>query len=406
MRGIESISNQFMELSFPLTTSQLDSGGSILIADDDPLIRKSIAISLKDFKTIEADDGTEALDIIKQETVDLILLDEQMPGYSGMSVCREIRKREATAFTPVLLFTGHGGDEKKIEALEAGANDFMSKPLSPVELKVRVNNLLVSSYYQKSLHQKNNELEITLEKLEESSARLIRSERLLAMSRLSSGMLHHLNNPLNHTKTALSLVERFLPDPEKEGKKCQEALTDALEELDRVIAVIQHLRGFSQNENAPVKIFDLSQAVRDSVGGKNDNLTVEIVENVPENIDFSGDLRLVSQTVAAIYQNALDAFSRRENSGVSNRIEITLEDHDDSVEVICTDNGGGIDSELLPKVTDPFFTTKLSGSGAGLGLAFVEAVASFYDGSLQISSIGDSTTVRLRLSRSQGCGRK
>lgn len=400
---------QIMKLPFPSppfasTTSPQGPPSAILIADDDPLMRKSIAIickRFKGFKVFEARDGTEALNIIKRETLDLILLDEQMPGRSGMSVCRELRKLAETVFTPVLLFTGHGGEEKKIEALEAGANDFMSKPLSPVELKVRVNNLLLSNFHQKSLDQKNRELEVTLKKLEDSSAQLIRSERLLAMSRLSSGMLHHLGNPLNHTKLALTLAERFLPDPNNEGKKCQESLEDAAEELDRVIAVVQHLRGFSQGNKAAAQIFDLSQAIRTSIMGSRSNGTrVEIEESIPDNIEFNGDLMLVSQIVTAINQNALDAFSREGNPSEPNRIEVTLEENDGLVEITHSDNGGGIAPEILSKVTDPFFTTKLSGSGAGLGLAFVEAVVSLYDGSLHVSSLGGLTTVRVRLMRS------
>lgn len=389
-----------MNLSLAPSICDLDSGGAILVADDDPLVRKSIAISLKEFKILEARDGAEALDIINRENLDLILLDEQMPGHSGVAVCRELRKHEDTAYTPVLVFTGHGGDEKKIEALEAGANDFMSKPLSPIELKVRVNNLMTSSFYQKSLHQKNSELEITLEKLEKSSTQLIRSQRLLAMSRFSSGMLHHLNNPLNHAKTALALARQLVPAPREEGKACRETLDDAVKELERVVAVIQHLRGFSQNENASLRIFDLSQVIRTSIAGsKHTGQTVEIIEKIPDSIEFNGDLMLISQIVDAIVENAFYAFSQQEVQDKPQRFEVTLENHETFVEMTYTDNAGGIDSGILTKVTDPFFTTKLSGSGAGLGLAFVEAVATFYNGSLEISSSPGSTTVKVRLAQ-------
>ena len=117
---------------------------SILIVDDDPSIRKLVATTLEDvagFELIEAGDGGEALDLAAEEAPAIVLLDIDMPGLDGYEACRRLRAEDATADTTIVMLTAAAGEEAERAAEEAGADLFLTKPFSPLELLRLVDQL-------------------------------------------------------------------------------------------------------------------------------------------------------------------------------------------------------------------------------------------------------------------------
>jgi CheY-like chemotaxis protein len=117
---------------------------SILIVDDDPSIRKLVATTLEDvagFELVEAADGGEALDIAAEEAPAIVLLDIDMPGLDGLEACRRLRAETATADTTIVMLTAAAGEEAERAAEEAGADLFLTKPFSPLELLRLVSDL-------------------------------------------------------------------------------------------------------------------------------------------------------------------------------------------------------------------------------------------------------------------------
>ena len=112
--------------------------GTILIVDDDSAIRRALKATLKDlgFATVEAARGEEALALVRTETFDAVLLDSNMPGMSGVQACRAMR--EISARLPILMLTVRDSEEDKVEALDAGANDYVTKPFHLRELTARI----------------------------------------------------------------------------------------------------------------------------------------------------------------------------------------------------------------------------------------------------------------------------
>jgi two-component system response regulator ResD len=112
---------------------------TILIADDEPLIRKLVKDFLKreGFNILEAQDGKEALDIFKtdKDKIDLAILDVMMPIYDGWSVCREIRK---VSRIPIVMLTARGEEADEVFGFELGADEYITKPFSPIILVSRV----------------------------------------------------------------------------------------------------------------------------------------------------------------------------------------------------------------------------------------------------------------------------
>ncbi|HUU91103.1 MAG TPA: response regulator [Phycisphaerae bacterium] len=136
-----------------MTGNTHDVRGKILVVDDYPanvkLIRRNL--EAEGYETVAAYDGEEALEKVAAEKPDLILLDILMPKLDGFEVCRRIRADEATAVVPIIMVTALRETEDRIQGLEAGADDFLSKPFDRGELLARVKSLLQIKYYRSML---------------------------------------------------------------------------------------------------------------------------------------------------------------------------------------------------------------------------------------------------------------
>jgi CheY-like chemotaxis protein len=109
----------------------------LLVVDDDPFIRRLITTTLEDvaqFELLEACDGNEALALAEHHRPQIVLLDVDIPGIDGIEVCRALRADERTSETTVVMLTAAHGDEIEARAGAAGADLFLTKPFSPLDL--------------------------------------------------------------------------------------------------------------------------------------------------------------------------------------------------------------------------------------------------------------------------------
>ncbi len=122
--------------------SEAPSARTVLIADDDPRLRNLLTWTLEQgqFHVVAAEDGLSALELGRAVQPDLYLLDVGMPGMNGIEVCRQLRAEHV--ISPILILTGFGAEEDKVAGLEAGADDYQTKPFASKELLARVNALL------------------------------------------------------------------------------------------------------------------------------------------------------------------------------------------------------------------------------------------------------------------------
>jgi putative two-component system response regulator len=134
---------------------------TILMVDDDALVTEVIGTVLRShgFRFESAPDGLEGLRKARDLHPDLVFLDISMPGMDGFQTCRRLREEPATRKIPVVMLTAYADRESRIKALEAGANDFLAKPVDNTELVVRASNLLKAKRYQDSLEEQGRILE-------------------------------------------------------------------------------------------------------------------------------------------------------------------------------------------------------------------------------------------------------
>ncbi|MFA5596190.1 MAG: phosphate regulon transcriptional regulator PhoB [Pusillimonas sp.] len=117
---------------------------TILVVEDEPAIQELISVNLSfaGHKVLRAFDAEQAQTLIRAELPDLILLDWMLPGASGITLAKKLRADERTRQVPVIMLTAKGAENDKIEGLEAGADDYITKPFSPKELMARIKAVL------------------------------------------------------------------------------------------------------------------------------------------------------------------------------------------------------------------------------------------------------------------------
>ena len=117
---------------------------SVLLADDDPALRRLIGTTLgdEDFDLLQAVDGDEALDIARRRHPALVLLDVSMPKLDGFEVCRRLKADPSTADIKIVMLTASGSEGDRQQGRQAGADDYFSKPFSPIQLLNKVYALL------------------------------------------------------------------------------------------------------------------------------------------------------------------------------------------------------------------------------------------------------------------------
>ena len=182
----------------PLTPSH----GNILVVDDEPSIRNALRLTLRacGFQVSEAATGEQAVDLIRRENYDAVLLDINMPGMGGMTACREIR--HSAPALPILMLTIRDDQDDKIEAFEAGADDYVTKPFHMRELMARVRAAVRRT--QLTQAEPDESLTIGAITLNPTQRTVFKSGRRIHVTPKELDLLHylmnHAGNPVAHGK--------------------------------------------------------------------------------------------------------------------------------------------------------------------------------------------------------------
>ncbi|MEE3330714.1 MAG: ATP-binding protein [Myxococcota bacterium] len=410
-----------------------DSRPQILVTDDNPDMRDLISFILgREFRVSTARDGREALDLLQSFEPDLIVSDIMMPEMSGTELCEAVKGDERLRDIPVMLVSSKAESEMKIEGLELGADDYVTKPFHPRELLVRARSHASLRRARRDLGERNDELERTLLELQIAEAQLVKSERLAAVGELAAGIAHEVNNPVNYSLNAVRAMTGAVGElreiavdaasldwgnaaklKEQGDALRQKIETAGAEELaatigelsaiasdglDRTHRLVLDLRDFAAPGRA-----DRSQRVdvRDGVRS-----TAQLVKHDLEplglkvELELSDDLSLVEGDSSALNQvflnlirNAADAME-----GLTGSIVVGVFEGDGEVHIEVRDTGQGVAPDVMERLFEPFFTTKEAGRSSGLGLSMCRKIADAHGGYLKVESkvdIGSCFTLSL-----------
>ena len=401
--------------------SSSEPAATVLVVDDTPEMRLLIADILQDdYNVLCACDGAEGLTIAANEHPDLIISDVMMPHVDGHEFCRRIKSDPVTAQIPFVMLTAKADLDMKIDGLNCGADDYLTKPFDEKELKARARSLLKLRRLNRDLDKRNRDLAAANGELVAMQGQLVQAEKMSSLGQLVAGLAHEINNSINavyngikplcsNTKKLESLVNPAAagncdltessdkPEVEKLFQKIY-SLANVIEHgATRTVRIVSDLKTFSHPGTDRYEDFDLHGALDICLNllfsQMKDRITVQREYGQVATVHGpSGQLNQVFMNILNNAQQAIDGAG-----------EIFISTHQESAGIVCVsirDSGCGISEETKKKIFDPFFTTKAPGVGTGLGLSVSYGIISRLGGSIECNSTpGQGTEFKVRFPR-------
>ncbi len=351
-----------------------DKAKILVVEDTDQHFKLLQAILSKEpYDLTRAKDGAEALKLIHPD-FDIVLLDMMLPDMNGLDVARKFRENEGLRTIPILAVTALDSVEDKVRALEAGADDFLSKPYDRTEMKARVRAHLKTSKYFKQLKDSYEQIK-NLEKMK---------------SDLTHMIVHDMGNSLQSVMGYLELLNgeeaRFTPDMKEWLQTCMVGAEELLNMRDNILDVERMTEG-----KMPLRIEDVAiGGVFQSIVNKVKVLLAERGAKIEVQVEdgmrsVKADETLLKRAVENLVLNAV-----KHNPGETT---VKLKAHRNgsgSVRVEVEDNGAGIPKEIQDKIFEKFSQAELKKKGykmgKGLGLTFCKLVAEAHGGSIRVES--------------------
>ncbi len=350
---------------------------TILVVDDNEANRALARATLEDegYGVVLATGGAEAIALFEKEPPDCIVLDIRMPDIDGFAVCERIRAMPGGAETPVLFLTALRDVDTFDEAVRAGGNDYLTKPIRPSDLVARVAGALkvraltaeLREHFELLKHQRDSMQRLQLQK-----------ERLMAF------VVHDLKNPVNSMDLHAQLLQRDQGVPASSQESVTRIRAGA-RQLGRMILNLLDVSKADEGQLAPKRRdVDLRRLIEDVVS----DLRIAAVERdvtlrVTVEVDrLRVDDDLVRRMLANLVENAI------RYAPPTTSVSIHAGRGSDSTELRIADAGRGIPREMREKVWSPFMQVERELAAAtasrGLGLTFCKLVVEAHAGRIWI----------------------
>jgi len=183
---------------------------NILLVEDEPAIQELIAVNLEHagHHVIRAKDAEGALGIVRNALPDLLLIDWMLPGMSGVALARQMRQEERTRAIPIILLTARGTEADKVAGLEAGADDYVTKPFSPRELLARIKAVL----RRRAPQMTDDPVELAGLRLEPETHRVFGAKRALELGPTEFRLLHFFMTHAERVHSRAQLLDHVWGD--------------------------------------------------------------------------------------------------------------------------------------------------------------------------------------------------
>ena len=460
---------------------------NILIVEDSPTQAEQLRFILEknDFNITVAGNGTQAVELLKEQRPDVVITDIVMPEMDGYELCRRIRSDVRLKEVPIVLVTTLSDPTDVIKGLEVGANNFITKPYDEKYLVSRLQYLIANteirknskaemginvffsgqnyfitaerlqildlllSTYENAYHQNsellnmqreltdlnvrledtvmartaelsaaNRQLKIELaerQRAEEEKAKLqaqlYQAQKMESVGRLAGGVAHDYNNMLSvilgYTQLALDKID---PD-----SAIHRDLQEVLSAANRSTGITRQLLAFARKQTIAPQVLDLNETVTDMINMLRKLIGEDIKlswKPAPELWPVLIDPSQLDQVLANLCVNARDAIIGVGEIGIeTGMVSFEPECHLGLTKVVpgdylflaVSDNGCGINENIIDNIFEPFFTTKEIGEGTGLGLSTVYGIVKQHDGFVHVHSEWNrGTTFKIYLPRHLG----
>ncbi|HSN30295.1 MAG TPA: HAMP domain-containing sensor histidine kinase, partial [Kofleriaceae bacterium] len=354
--------------------------GTIVLAEDDSALAEMIARRLgESYKVIVALDGEAALEAITRHQPQLLVTDVDMPKLNGIELSRRFRAMTADKLAPIVILSAVLDVGTRVAGLEAGAIDYVTKPIDPIELAARVRAQF---------------------RMRDLSMRLHRAEQLSALGVLTAGLAHELRNPANGIVNAVEPLVQLLPAELRAPESPTGQLLEVMIECSQHIAHLsRQLLGFKNGgtklELQPAQTRDLVERATNLARSALNGVDLRITGVALDRAVMCAPPLLV-QVLTNLIENAGHA------AGTGGWVEVSAAYRDGDVTIEVADSGPGVPRELRERVFEPFFTTKAPGSGTGLGLSVARSIVHRHQGVLEIRERADRAVFVIELPGAPG----
>ncbi len=353
---------------------------TILVVDDEEIIRDLCARALRDYHILHAGNGQEALQVLQHSTADLILVDIMMPVMNGLDMLLKVKEQDPEQL--VIVMTGYADKDIILKALKAQADDFIQKPINLLQLKT------------------------TIEKALEKKALRMELLQLRQLDRIKSDFLGLVSHKLRTPTTSISLFIQNLASGifDLEDPEFASALTAIREESEYLVYLIQDLLYYSdiilrdsEGKASRQDLKEIAMAVlaekRASIEKKGLTLQSNLAGNWPMIIV---DRRRIAFALNALFENAIKF------TPPDGRIILSGTINDKEVALSISDNGPGIPAEEIAKVFEKFYQIDPHNTGQirgfGLGLFYARQFIRDHGGTIHLNSTpGKGTEVTVSL---------
>lgn len=360
---------------------------TLLYVEDDTPTRKQVTrlLELSGYSCIVAENGREGLDLYRQRTPDIVLTDIKMPGMNGLEMARAIRLEFPEA--QFIIMTAFGETNYLLEAIDIGVSQFVSKPVEFQKLQAAIARCIQTI------------------KLKTEAQR---SRHLEAVSILAGGMAHDFNNLLQVILGYISLAKMNT----ESGSKVYEYLGLAEKGSDQARELGQRLLTLANSSGSVKQTGPLAPLIKTSVNAMLCGTAITpIFDMQPEVPDAYFNEMQIRQVVTHLVENAKDAMPHGGILRVSARGQVISNGDGfmlppgEYLHFTFNDNGTGIPADILPKIFDPYFSSKEMGNtkGQGLGLTVCYSIITRHGGMITAESVmGEGSTLHIWLPAAQG----
>jgi two-component system NtrC family sensor kinase len=389
----------------------------VLVIDDEEAARFGISKALeREGHQVEiACDGEEALRKIHEFRPQSVISDINMPNMDGITLLKEMGRSESSP--PVILITAHGSEAMAIQALRAGAYDYIVKPFDIEELRLVVRNALDKQRLLEENRHYYRELENTLRELKRTQTERIQAEKMASLGRLVAGIAHEVNSPLGALASAIDTFERafervrsllqsqereVLPprpeDTEKMLRVLAEAFRVARDGCHRMDSMVKTMRRFANLDQSPLRMVTIAECIEGTLALLRHEIREEIT--LIKDFDVTTEVECFPMELNQVFMNLLI----NSVQAIPGHGEIRIRTWQESGQafVCISDTGQGIPAEHLEKIFDPGFTTKGVGVGTGMGLPICLKIMELHRGKILVESQpgkGAAFTLQLPIKR-------
>ena len=360
----------------------------VLVVDDEPGIRMGIQRILRnfcvsypfmdeefDFTTIEAETGELAIKIIDTEQIDIILLDNKLPGIEGIEVLDYIKQKNYNAL--VMMITSYASLELAVKATQRGAYNFVPKPFTPDELRAAMENITKKLFLQRMTEKMYTE------------GKQIRFQFLSVLS-------HELKSPINAIEGYLNIMK-----DKQVGSNIDDYQTMIVRSLERIkgmrnlifdmLDLTRIESGKKKRNLIKVDLCGIANLAIDSIEPMAIQKNIKIKRNFPEHVFFEAD----ANEIEIIFNNLLsNAIKYNVENG---SVEISIVQVPKSINIIVCDSGIGMTEDEIQSLFKDFMRIKNEKTkyitGSGLGLSITKKIVQLYNGEIQTESIPNKGTI-------------